>query len=393
MISPAEIKLKAERRYISFLKLLAEGKAFSRIDIPGDKSYTKSSLSDFEKEILLLISKSKLKRGFGYTVDFQKVRTKYLGTQDLPSIIYFDSEKDFLKYLDKEQEVKHFKLNCEKIVIHFPELKNWVVSNPVKVIQNQNKWDDILKVCDYFRNNPIPMLFIRELPINVHTKFIEQNQGIIRDILDVIIPGHVNDGEKEFEKRYNLKYSEPQVRFKILDPELSNNFFSGIDDIAIPVSQFEKLELPVKKVIVVENKTTLYTTLTLPGMEKGIAIFGSGYKINNLRNTDWLNHAEILYWGDIDVQGFEILSQFRTYFPHTKSFLMDRLTFDRFFENDPGTPSSINTILNLTNSETDLYKILKANNWRLEQEKIPFSYVKEQVKPRDSGLDPKSEGH
>lgn len=393
MISPAEIKLKAERKYISFLKLLAEGKAFSRIDIPGDKSYTKSSLSDFEKEILLLISKSKLKRGFGYTVDFQKVRTKYLGTQDLPSTIYFDSEKDFLKYLDKEQEVKYFKLNCEKIVIHFPELKNWVVSNPVKVIQNQNKWDDILKVCDYFRNNPIPMLFIRELPINVHTKFIEQNQGIIRDILDVIIPGHVNAEEKDFEKRYNLKYSEPQVRFKILDSELSNRFFSGIDDIAIPVSQFEKLELPVKKVIVVENKTTLYTTLTLPGMQKGIAIFGSGYKIYNLRNTGWLNHAEILYWGDIDVQGFEILSQFRTYFPHTKSFLMDRLTFDRFFENDLGTPSSINTILNLTNSETDLYNILKANNWRLEQEKIPFSYVKEQVKSRDSGPHPKSEGH
>jgi hypothetical protein len=35
-------------------------------------------------------------------------------------------------------------------------------------------------------------------------------------------------------------------------------YFSGIDDIAIPVSQFEKLNLPIKKVLVVENKTTLY---------------------------------------------------------------------------------------------------------------------------------------
>nr|MCU0328491.1 DUF2220 domain-containing protein [Chitinophagales bacterium] len=103
--------------------------------------------------------------------------------------------------------------------------------------------------------------------------------------------------------------------------------------------------------------------------------FGSGFKVSSLKNVRWLDNLELLYWGDIDVQGFEILSLFRSYFPQTKSILMDKKTFDKFFENDNGTPTNISTKQNLTNEEQELYNILKTNNWRLEQEKIPFDYV------------------
>lgn len=70
--------------------------------------------------------------------------------------------------------------------------------------------------------------------------------------------------------------------------------------------------------MVVESKTTLYTTLTLPKMDGTIAIFGSGFSVHTLKNAQWLSDLELLYWGDIDVQGFEILSQFRSYFSNTK---------------------------------------------------------------------------
>ena len=376
MISPNEIKIKAGRKYVSFLQSMIEEEPFTRLVIRGDKSYTKSSLSEFEIEILLLISQSKEKKGCGYTLDFQKVKTKYLGTQDLPTTIYFDSEKDLVKYLGKEKEVELFKVNYEKIISAFPELKDWVIQNPLRVLQNQNEWEGILKVCLFFKQSPKPNLYVRELPINVHTKFVERNQAIIKDLLDILISEYVNIHEKHFEKRFNLKFSEPMVRFKVLDKEISNAFFSGLDDIAIPVSQLEKLNLPIKKVIIVENKTTFYTTLTLPRMDKTIAIFGSGYSVYNLKNVDWFANIEILYWGDIDVQGFEILSQFRGYFSHTKSMLMDKNTFDKFFENDSGTLTNLSSKLNLNNEELEIYEILKINNWRLEQEKISNEYVK-----------------
>lgn len=266
-------------------------------------------------------------------------------------------------------------MNSDKIISTFPELKDWVIQNPSKILKNQNEWESVLKVCSFFKQNPKPNLYIRELPINVHTKFVERNQAVIKDILDVLISEFVNIQERQFEKRFNLKFSESLVRFKVLDKEISNNFFSGLDDIAIPISQFEKLNLPLEKVIVVENKTTLYTTLTLPRMNKAIAIFGSGYFVYNLKNVNWFTNLELLYWGDIDVQGFEILSQFRSYFTQTKSVLMDKITFEKFFENDLGISSNITTQLNLTDSEQELYTILKSNNWRLEQEKVPFDYV------------------
>jgi len=375
MITPKEIKDKTERKYISFLQSLVEQRPFEKLVIRGDKSYTKSSLSEFEREIQQIHSHSKEKKGFGYTLEFQKIKTKHLGTQDLPISIYFDNEKDFLKFLGKENEVDSFKSKVEIILGEFPELKDWIINNPKKVIDNANEWQNILKVCQYFKQNPKPNFYIRELPIKVHTKFIERNKSIIRELLDILIPEHVNSEEKEFEKRFNFKYAEPQIRFKVLDKTISDRFFSGIDDIAIPVSQFEKLELPIFKVLVVENKTTLYTTLTLPKMNDTIAIFGSGFSVFNLKNVRWFDNLKLLYWGDLDVQGFEILSQFRTYFPKTKSVLMDKQAFDIYFENDKGTPTNISIRLNLTEEEHQLYEILKTNNWRLEQEKIPLEYV------------------
>lgn len=375
MITPSELKAKLEKKYVDFLQTMLLGIPLSELVIRSNKNYDSKSLAEFEKEIQLITSQSKEKVGYGYTIKFQKVKTKYLGTQDLPITIYFDSESDLLKYLGKEEEVKLLKRNVEKMLALFPELYNWIMRNPARIIQNETKWESILKVLQFFKQNPKPNLYMRELPINVHTKFIEENKSIIKDLLDYLIPDFVKADEKVFEKRFHLKFSEPQIRFKILDREIYDSYFSGVDDMAISASLFNGLKLPVQKVLIVENKTTLYTTLTLPNMSKTIAIFGSGYSVHNLKQTEWLHDVEVLYWGDLDAQGFEILSRFRGYFPKTKSVLMDKQTFDTFFENDLGTISNISTRLNLTDAEKELYDLLKMNNWRLEQEKIPFAFV------------------
>lgn len=260
--------------------------------------------------------------------------------------------------------------------MYFPELKDWIKKHPNKVITNSENWIDILKVCEYFKSCPKPNLFIRELPISIHTKFIENNESILRELLNVIIEPFINKDKKKFEKRFNLKYSQPLIRFKILDSKISKTYFSGLSDISIPINQFNKLNLPLTKVIVVENKTNLFTiALTLPEMENTIVIFGSGFKVENLKNAEWLANLTILYWGDLDVHGFEILSQMRSYFLQTKSILMNETTFDKFFDGDYGTLSNVNSQLNLSELEMKIYTKIKENNWRLEQEKIPLEYV------------------
>ncbi|MGJ1269848.1 Wadjet anti-phage system protein JetD domain-containing protein [Sphingobacterium spiritivorum] len=378
MITVDEIRKKASRIYPDILRDSILRLDSFPLNLRSDKTLSKD-FATMSKEIAQLISEAKDRKGYGYTVISEKVKTRSHGLQDIPQSIRFDTLQDFLKFIGKVKEYEEFESNCNLINSEIPELKDWTIKNPLKIVQNQNKWENLLKVCRYFTQNPKPNLYIRELPINVHTKFIERNKGVIRELLDTLLTEHVNSDSKEFEKRFHLKFSEPLIRFKILDKEISQKYFSGIDDLAIPVSQFETLNLPIKRVLVVENKTTLYTALTLPKMDRSIAIFGSGFSVHNLKNAQWFSNVELLYWGDIDVHGFEILSQFRSYFPYAQSMLMDKTTFETFFENDKGTPTNISVMLNLTEEERQLYELLKINNWRLEQEKIPFYWVNENL--------------
>lgn len=379
MIGPNEIKIKAERKYKSYLQAIIREEDIFPLVITGNKK-PGNSVSNFRKQLHELTAASKENKGFGYSIDYQKRKTKTLGTQSLPSNIYFATKQDFEKFLKVEKEVKQFLLDYKKITEHFPELQPWLEKYPKKIITYANKWTDILKVCDYFKTHPLPDLYIRELPISIHTKFIERNLPILKELLDLIIAPFIQQDKTKFEKRFNLKSSPPLIRFKILDAKISEHYFSGINDLSVPISQFNNLNLNLDRVIVVENKTNLLTiALTLPEMKKTMVIFGSGFKVQNLKNAEWLSKLDILYWGDLDVQGFEILSQMRNYFPQTESFLMDEMTFYKFFEEDTGTPSRVTAPLYLTTPERILYKKIKQNNWRLEQEKISLNYVRERL--------------
>lgn len=376
MITSAEIKKKASRKYTDYLRDVAAGKTFQPIEIPCDKKAS-DTIAEYQKEFNDIRSLSKEVKGYGYTIDWKTVKTKMLGTQGLPSKIKFETAEDFERFLQKVKEVDVFRKNVALINGKFSELQCWIEKYPLKVIDNSEYWSDILKVLDYFSKNPQPQLYIRELPIEVHTKFIEQHKAVIGELLDIVIKEYINTNEKEFEKRYNLRYDESMVRMRILDGTLAAEFFSGLDDITIPVSKFLRLQIPISKAYIVENKVNF---LTFPLVANSIVIWGRGYGIASIKESELLKSSELMYWGDLDAQGFEILSQFRSYFAQVKSLLMDKTTFDKYFENDLGTLSKVNVELNLTTEEENLYQYIKANNYRLEQEKIPQSYVIEHLK-------------
>jgi hypothetical protein len=98
---------------------------------------------------------------------------------------------------------------------------------------------------------------------------------------------------------------------------------AGISDATIPLSQLAAYAPSCDRVIVTENKINF---LTLPQSPNVLAIFGGGYAINLVRAIPWLANQPLHYWGDLDTHGFAILSRLRQYFPHTRSFLMDRDT-------------------------------------------------------------------
>ena len=375
MITPNEIRKKAENKFEAYLQSIISGEKFFPIVIAGNKKPNDNTVL-FEKELTDLMAYSKEHKGFGYSLKYQTVKTNNHGVQDIPVSISFESEQDYLKFIGKVQATVNFRVDLEKILPVFPELKEWVGKYPNKVITNHDIWDDLLKVCVYFNANPSPFLYIRELPIKVHTKFIEQNKTIIRELLDIIIAEHINQDEKHFERRFNLKYDEPLVRFRLLDKSIQQQYFFNMEDISLPIEQFRKINIPVSTVYIVENKMSM---LTFPHIENSIVIWGHGFGVDIMKDVEWMNDKRIFYWGDIDSHGFQILSEVRTHFPMIKSFLMDRETFNLFFEGDKGTETNVEKELCLSQEESDMFKYLKVHNYRLEQEKIPYEYAKSRI--------------
>lgn len=373
MITPSEIKQKAENKYIAYLQSIVEWIPFNPIIITGNKRPDDNTVK-LEAELTELINHSKEKKGFGYSIEYSTVKTKLHGIQDLPSSIVFQSESDYLRFIAKEKVTAKFKEDIARIIESFPELRDWIYKYPRKVIEND--WDSLLKVCAYFKRTPQPNLYIRELPIKVHTKFIEANKGVIKELLDILIADYVDLDEKHFESRFHLKYDEPIVRLRILDHSISHQSFANIDDISIPVCQFKQLAFPVQRVYVVENKINM---LSFPMIEKSIVLWGHGFGVKTICDVEWLKDKDIFYWGDLDAQGFQILSLLRSHYGQVKSFLMDRPTFDEFFEGDKGTPTNVEKGLCLTPEENKMFQYLKASNQRLEQEKIPYEYALKRI--------------
>ena len=62
---------------------------------------------------------------------------------------------------------------------------------------------------------------------------------------------------------------------------------------------------------------------------------------------------------------------------------MDKATFDNYYEKDLGTPSKINTKLNLTTEEEELYQHIKENNYKeIKENKKEFANLFNDNKPK-----------
>jgi hypothetical protein len=352
--------------------------------IRSDKTLTAVNFETLNRELGLLLKSSKDLRGYGYKVELKEMNTRKLGRQKLPESIIFDEASDFWKYIGREKDWKSFQQDVLLIRRELPQLDDWLVKNPLKVITTAGNWPGLLEVCKYFIANPQPGCYLREIPAQPHTKFIEDNKGILDSLLSTLISEFMFKNGSCFEERFHIKTYERLVQIRLLDQDLAG-YFSGVAHLGITLEDLAKLDLPCTKVIIMENKATysnIENFLTLPQLKGTMAIFGSGTAVSGLKQVAWLKEKEILYWGDVDVQGFEMLSSVRSMFSQTKAMLMDKVVFNAFStQHTTGPKSNINQLNHLNREEEDLYYYLKGltQNNRLEQERIPNWYVVKQI--------------
>ncbi|MFW2475390.1 MAG: Wadjet anti-phage system protein JetD domain-containing protein [Sediminibacterium sp.] len=388
MIQPGDIKIKALKWWPPLLESYVKGEVFFPKSIEkigkikaGDITNNYGLLYAAVKE---LYSHSKNNTGAGYSVKTIDKKFRRTGEHELPDAIEFETLEDYLAFTSKKKDWIYFTANYTKLISVLPALKEWCLVNVLALCDHSVDWDNIIKVCNYFLEVPRPHLYIRQLPIKVHTKFIQENEVLLQSLLDFLIPGHIRDSvNRKFEERYYLKYSEPLVRIRNLDERVES--YLGLYDLSLPLSDFEKRKWKCKYVFIAENKMNF---LTLPNTNDAIAIWsGGGFMVSYLKNADWLKGKEIFYWGDIDEHGFQVLHQIRSYFPRTTSLMMDMETYESFKQFAVQGKRNKAEILHLLNVEENLlYQYLKSNpnHNRLEQEKIHQSYVERKILERIS---------
>lgn len=295
-----------------------------------------------------------------------------LGQMEIPTEIRFATAESLATYLGIN-ELSLFRLaqtRWSMLSAAWPDLAEplrgllaWIAKLP------DEDYKRFTAVIDWLSANPNSGLYLRQLPIpGVDTKWIERHAGPIGRLLSV------RTGRAGvFLHIAGLKGDSSCRRVRLLDEALRSRV-AGIGDLTVPLSDLAKLDLPIRIAVVVENLQTMLAFEDIPGT---VVIMGGGFSVTELAAIPWLARIPLLYWGDIDTSGFEILNALRKHHSHAESLLMDEITFRRYEELCTADPSPTQRVLDaLTPTELQLYGLLRgipdgARN-RLEQERIPW---------------------
>ena len=219
--------------------------------------------------------------------------------------------------------------------------------------------------------HPASNLFARQLPVaGLDSKWLETRTGLLGDWLSTLadLPR-----ETDFWQASGLRREPDRLRLRVLDPVLRARI-GGLGDIHAPFDELAALDLPARRVFIVENKQTGLAFDDLPG---AVVLMARGYAVDRLHELPWLQAADAVhYWGDLDTHGLAILGRVRGHLPQVQSLLMDEATLlahRSLWVTEP-QPHRADAIEHLDAAEQALYRDLRSDRWgvrvRLEQERI-----------------------
>lgn len=326
-------------------------------------------------------------------IEWQVIRHRVQGRQNLPAAVWVDSRDAALAWLGRRREAEDFSALVEQTRQSQPALLPWLEKRPLAALELLSDWPRLLSVVAWLQRHPRPAIYLRQVDLpGVHSKFIEAHRGVLAELLDLVLePDEIDparSGAGQFAARYGFREKPLRIRFRVLDPELPPIPGLPCPDLTLDAASFSRLALPVRRVFITENEVNF---LAFPPVSASVVIFGAGYGWEALAPSRWLADCALHYWGDIDTHGFAILDQLRSHFPTVESLLMDRETLEaheRFWgtEEKPRRDE----LTRLRPKERELYDALRNNrlrdNLRLEQEHIGYRWLEASL----AGLRPES---
>jgi hypothetical protein len=229
-------------------------------------------------------------------------------------------------------------------------------------------FDLLRRAAQWFRCHDATGLTPRQVPVEgMHAKWLNHRHHLVRCL-------------SNHDDLHLLPPHPPRVHFTYLDPGHRaaggrHHDSTTLGDTMLPAYQ-------PKLVIISENKDT---AIHFPELDAAISIEGVGRGGDTIAALPRLTAAgHIIYWGDMDADGLEILNEFRTAGIPATSILMDPAAYQRWEKygtnlDARGRPLQARTprpVPLLTAPEAELYRDLTSEGWtthrRIEQERIPL---------------------
>lgn len=258
----------------------------------------------------------------------------------------------------------------------------------------------LLATAAWFRDNPGSGLTPRQVPVlGLHTKWLDHKArrelvlGLAR--LDSLGLNEVRPNP---------------VHFTYLDPEHLATGGRRYDSVVAGDRMTPAFRPQV--VLISENKDT---AVSFPPVKAGIAMEGGGNagpaRLEEIKRVEWLAGApRVIYWGDIDAAGFEILNNYRSRGIEVETIMMDLDTLRRYgalavtvdARGKPLPRAERKPLEHLTVAEHAAYEmVISPDGWyphraqavRLEQERIPVTDAVETLHATTGGAMRSTGGH
>lgn len=376
MIDPEKLRRHAAGKYPLVVEARLRGENIFPLPVQFSPIKTTGTRDEIKRDINALLGETREKCGFGLTVEFASVDTEKHGRNDIPQKAFFADETDFLRYTGKQNEFQKILRAREILASAFPAFAE-KLSLHWKMFRAGDDafWKNICRVLEYFRATPFPEKYIRELPVEVPTKFIEENFSLLLKLIAVVAPESIDDTGNTDAEKLGLKTPEALIECRLLDDAIRPEW--KFRQLTVTLRDLEHFEqTAIDTILITENRTNF---LTLPALPRTLAIQGQGNAVARLKNARFLDCRRIFYWGDIDVQGFEILAGLRRNLPHAQSIMMDRATYEKLSVYRVAGTATRNApekfLPHLNDSEKSLFLELAQRNLRLEQERIPQAHA------------------
>ena len=366
------------RRWQRYLKDYACGSDWQPVVLPVRGPAARDVLDRFEDVRRWTADFEAQARG-RFEVEYRQVAGRHLGSNRVPARVRVARFEDLCAILGTGAEVSVLTKLLLATASRLPQLEAWARERPGLVLDNREVWERVLATAEWMSGHDRSRLYLRQVDVEgVDTKFVEKNQRLLADMLTTLLPKEsVGPAGFDFARHFGFRAKPAYTRFRFLDQSLSP-LPPTLTELTVRTDELARLDLHPRTVFVVENEVTY---LALPAIPAALALFGSGFAAAGLSRVPWLSNCEVVYWGDIDTHGFDILSRLRRHLPEARSLLMDRATLlsHRAHWSTEDSPAR-RALSGLTDTEQTLYQDLVGEVYgygvRLEQERIRFSDVK-----------------